>query len=99
MGSDISLSELCNDVRASKCISSVVVLSSFHQDEDLALKSPKICVNKKLDEGVLLKSSSKLGGKFFKFNILLAWRPVDNTNISFTILQENFTNDILSEVW
>ena len=31
--------------------------------------------------------------KIFKFNIVLAWRPVDNTNISFTILQENFTKN------
>ena len=57
MGSDISLSELCNDVKASKCISSVVVLSSFHQDEDLALKSPKIIGNKELDEAVLFKNT------------------------------------------
>ena len=33
--SDLSWSKLCNDVRASKCVPSVVVLSSFHQDEDL----------------------------------------------------------------
>ena len=59
VGSDINSSKLCNDVRASKCVPSVVVLSSFHQDEDLALKLPKIIVNKELDEVVLLKSSSK----------------------------------------
>ena len=59
MGSDISWSKLCNDVSASKCVPSVVVLSSFHQVEDLALTSSKIIVNKELDEAVLLKSSSK----------------------------------------
>ena len=35
--SDISLSNLCKDVRTSKCVPSAVVLSSFNQDEDLAL--------------------------------------------------------------
>ena len=38
--SDITWSKLCNDVSASKCVPSVVVLSPFHQVEDLALKSP-----------------------------------------------------------
>ena len=71
VGSDISWSKLCNDVRASKCVPSVVVLSSFHQDEDLALKSPRIIVNKELDEIVLLKSSSKLDRKFS--NSTLSW--------------------------
>ena len=56
VGSDISWSKLCNDVRASKYVLSVVVLSSFHQDENLALKSPKI---KKLDATVLLQSYSR----------------------------------------
>lgn len=51
-------------MRVSKCILSTVVLSSFHQDEDLSLKSPKIIVNKELDEAVLIKSSSKLDKKF-----------------------------------
>ena len=46
VGSDISWSNLCNDVSASKCVTSVVVLSSFHQAEDLGLKSPKIIVSK-----------------------------------------------------
>lgn len=35
---------------------SAVVLSSFLQDEDLALTLPKIIVNKEFDEAVLLKS-------------------------------------------
>ena len=56
VGSDISWSKLCNDVSASKCVPSVVVLSSFHQVEDLALKPSKFIVNKELDEAVLLKS-------------------------------------------
>ena len=55
--------KLCNDVSASKYVPSVAVLSSFHQVEDLALKSSKIIVNKELDEAVLLKSSSKAGRK------------------------------------
>ena len=41
VGSNRSWSKLCNDVRASKCVPSDVVLSFFHQDENLALKSPK----------------------------------------------------------
>ena len=36
VGSDISWWKLCKDVSASKCVPSVV-LSSFHQDEDLVL--------------------------------------------------------------
>ena len=56
VGSDISWSKLCNDVRASKYALSVVALSSFHQNENLALKSPKI---KKLDAAVLLQSYSR----------------------------------------
>ena len=71
MGSDISWSKLCNGVSASKCVLSVVVLSSFHQVEDLALKSPKIIVNKELDEAVLLKSSSKSDRKLS--NSILSW--------------------------
>ena len=98
VGSDISWSKLCNDVSASKCVPSVVVLSSFHQVEDLALTSSKIIVNKESDEAVLLKSSSKSDRKLS--NSMLSWlgrRPVDNTNISFTTLQENFTNNTLTE--
>ena len=49
----------------------VVVLSSFHQVEDLALKSSKIIVNKELDEAVLLKSSSKSDRKLS--NSILSW--------------------------
>ena len=71
VGSDISWSNLCNDVSASKCVTSVVVLSSFHQVEDLALKSPKIIANKELDEAVLLKSSSKSDRKLS--NSILSW--------------------------
>ena len=41
VGSDISWSKLYTDVRASKCVPSVVVLSSFHQDEDLELEELK----------------------------------------------------------
>ena len=71
VGSDISWSKLCNDVSASKCVPSVVVLSSFHQVEDLALKSSKIIVNKESDEAVLLKSSSKSDRKLS--NSILSW--------------------------
>ena len=71
VGSDKSWSKLCNDVSASKCVPSVVVLSSFHQVEDLTLKSPKIIVNKELDEAVLLKSSSKSDRKLS--NSILSW--------------------------
>ena len=71
VGSYISWSKLGNDVRASKCVPSVAVLSSFHQVEDLALKSPNIIVNKQLDEAVLLKSSSKSDRKLS--NSILSW--------------------------
>ena len=42
----------------------VVVLSSFHQDEDVALKSSKVMVNKELVEPVVLRRSSKSDRKF-----------------------------------
>ena len=58
-------------MRASKCVPSVVVLSSFHEVEDLALKSPKIIVNKKLDEAVFLESSSESDRKLS--NLILSW--------------------------
>ena len=51
VGSNIGWSQLCNDVRASKCEPFTVVLSSFHQDEDLALKASKIIINKELGWG------------------------------------------------
>ena len=60
VSSDISWWKLCKDVSASKCVTFVVVLSSFYQDKDLALKSPKIVVNKELVEAVLLRNLSKL---------------------------------------
>ena len=56
---------------ASKCVPSVV-LSSFHQDEDLVLKSSRIMVNKKMVEAVLLWSSSKSDRKFS--NLVLSCR-------------------------
>ena len=40
------------------------VLSFFHQEDDLALKSPRIIVNKELDGAVLLKTLSKSDRKF-----------------------------------
>ena len=43
---------------------SAVVLSLVHQTEDLALKSPKIIVNKALLVAVSLKIVSKFGRKF-----------------------------------
>ena len=50
-------------VRASRCVPSTVVLSFFHQKEDLALKSPKIIVKTEreggLDDAVVFKMSSK----------------------------------------
>ena len=39
---------------------STVVLSFFHQEEDLALKSPRIIVKRELDDTVVFKISSKL---------------------------------------
>ena len=32
----------------------------------------------------------------FKYGTILAWGPVDNTNISFIILQGDFTNTTLT---
>ena len=50
----------CTVVRDSSRVPLFVVLPLFHQTEDLALKSPKIKINKKLQEVVSLKTVSKL---------------------------------------
>ena len=71
VGSDISWWKLCKDASASKCVPFVVVLSSFHQDEDLALKSPRIMVNNELVEVILLRSLLKSDRKFS--NLVLSW--------------------------
>ena len=42
----------------------MVVLSLVHQTDDLALKSPKIMVNKELHRVVSLKTFSKFDKKF-----------------------------------
>ena len=60
VGSDKSWLKLCKNVKASKYVPSAVVLSSFHQDENLALMSPRVIANKDLDEAVLLKHIVKL---------------------------------------
>ena len=74
-----------------------IVLSSFNQNEDLALKSPRIMVSKELVEIVLLRSSSKSDRRFS--NIILAWGHTGNTNISFTVLQGYFSYNTLTYVW
>ena len=71
VGSNISWSKLCNDGRASKYVPSAAVLSFFHQDEDLALNSPKVIVKKELDEAILPKSSSNSDSKCS--NSILPW--------------------------
>ena len=59
VGSDMSWWKPCKDVRASRRAPSTVVLSFFHQEEDLALKSPRIIVKRELDDAVVFKMSSK----------------------------------------
>ena len=49
---DISWWNPCKLVRDSICVPSVVAISLVHQTEDLALKSPRIIVNKPLFEVV-----------------------------------------------
>ena len=56
MNCAISLLNPCTAVRDSSCVPSFVVLSLVHQTEDLALKSPKTKINKKLQEVVSLKT-------------------------------------------
>ena len=64
VGCDISCWKPWTGVRDSSCVLSIVVLSLVHQTEGLTLKSPKIMVNKKLQEGVPLKTFSKVDKKF-----------------------------------
>ena len=55
VGCDMSWRNPCTVVRDSSFVLSVVVLSLAHQIEDLALKSPKVIVNKALLVVVSLK--------------------------------------------
>ena len=54
----------CTVIRDSSCVLSIAVLSLVHQTEDLALKSPKIMVNKELQEVESFKTFSKFDKKF-----------------------------------
>ena len=65
--SDIRWLKPCKDVRAS---SSTVVLSFFHQEEDLALKSPRIIVKRELDDAVVFKMSSKFDKNYSNSAVL-----------------------------
>ena len=60
VGSDMSWWKPCKDVRASRCAPSTVVLSFFHQEEDLALKSPRIIVKRELDNAAYSKCPQSL---------------------------------------
>ena len=60
VGSDMGWWKQCKDVKASRRAPSTVVLSFFHQKEDLALKSPRIIMKRELDDAVVFKMSSKL---------------------------------------
>ena len=71
MGCDISWWKPWTVIKDSSCIPSVAVLSLVHQTEDLTLKSPKIMVNKQLQEAVSLKGFSKFDKKFS--NLKLSW--------------------------
>ena len=71
VASDVIWWKFFKYVSASKFVPSAVVLSSFHQDGDLALKSFRVMVNKELFEVVLLRSSSKSDKKFW--NLVLSW--------------------------
>ena len=64
VGCDISWWNPYTLVRDSSCVPSIVVLSLVHQTEDLALKSPKIMVNKELQKVVSLKTFSNFDKKF-----------------------------------
>ena len=57
-----------------------VVLSFFHQDEDLTLKSSRIIVNNELFEVVLLRSSLKLDRKLI-FGIFSWLEDLQTTSI------------------
>ena len=50
-------------MRASRHAPSTVFLSFFHQEEDLALKSPRILVKGELDDTVVLRMFSKFDKK------------------------------------
>ena len=63
VGSDIRWWKLCKDLNTYNCVPSIA-LPSFHQDEDVASKSPRIMINKEFVEAVLHKSSSKSDSKF-----------------------------------
>ena len=56
-------------------------MSLAHQTEDLALKSPKMMVNKELHEVVSFKAFSKFDKKIFKFKTVMNWGPIYNQGV------------------
>ena len=69
-----------------KCVPSTEALSLVHQTEVLALKSPKIMVNKELHKVLSIKTFSKFDKKFSNSKTILARRPIYNTSINLAIL-------------
>ena len=58
-------------MRASRHARSSVVLSFFHQKEDLALKSPRIIVKRELDDAVVFEMPSKFDKN--SSNLAVSW--------------------------
>ena len=58
-GSDMNWWKPCKDVRVSRRVLSAVVSSFFCLKEDLALKSPKIVVEREFDDAVVFEMSLK----------------------------------------
>ena len=71
VGCDMSWQNTFTVVKDLSFMPSAVVLSLVHQTEDLALKSPKIIVNKALLVVASLKIVSKFGRKFW--NSIASW--------------------------
>ena len=70
VGSDMSWWKPCKYVRASRRAPSVVVLSFFHQEEDVALKSPRIIVKRELDDALIFRMSSKFDKNYSNSAVL-----------------------------
>ena len=55
-------------MRTSRRVLSTVVLSFFHQKTGLVLKSPRVIVNREMDDAVVFEMSSKFGKSLSNFS-------------------------------
>ena len=96
MACNINWWDPCAVVKDSRCVPSMIVLSLVYYTEDFTLKSPKVTVNKELQELVSLKISQKLTENF-QIQNYGGLEIYYNTNITLAILYIFFTNNAFTK--